>query len=143
MSLNTSFLFHNGANPPDLLIDFFITYLMAEGINRLRKKYLNLYKFNFRKTFGWLKIGFHLVSLVTVGTLGLKLEKIRLKRLSKICDKIVFHDIKRGLMIFVRIEPEISETIFGIINQLYEDYKIYKTTGIKTALLQRYLPDLV
>lgn len=137
MYQNSLLHFHDLSKLPDGLIDFFMAYALAEAITSMRRKYINLKNLNFCKTFGWYKVGFHLISFVAFSSLGSKFEQIRLKQLGRICDRIVFYNMGKGLGAFREIEPEASEKAFRMIKQLCDDYRVYKLTGMKTALLQK------
>ena len=71
-----------------------------------------------------------------------EVSKIRLKRLAKRCNNANKQSIKNGIKTFSKTEPELFMKIGKIISQLDTDYKVYKTTGVKTAFLERYLPSL-
>lgn len=137
MYQNSLLRFHDLSELPDGLVDFFMAYVLAEAITSIRRKYINLKNLNFCRTLGWCKVGFHLISFVAFSSLGSRFEQTRLKRLGRICDRIVFYNMGQGLGTFREIEPEASEKAFRLIKRLYDDYRVYKLTGMKTALLQK------
>lgn len=96
---------------------------------------------NFHKNYNWFRIGCHIISFLINANFSILFSKLKLKPLEKICNAIITHDFKVGLSIFQKIEPELTIKIAEFVTRMQTDYKIYKTTGIKSEFLMKYLPN--
>jgi len=143
MSFNTSFQFHDLTKLPDSLIDVAIGIIIQEILTRTGKfSYRRIRKIDFRKNLGWFRTLSHIGSAITFMSLQSKFSKIHLKSFAKICNRIMIYNIGNGIKIFAKTEPELFEKIAKFLMTLDTDYRIYKTTGIKSAFLQKHLPNL-
>lgn len=129
-------------NSSNRLMDIAVGLLISELIRQIRKNHLLSRKYNIRRHYGWFKIISYLFSAMMLTTLETRLSKIRLKPLAKMCNNMTHKNIKNGIETFSKTEPELFLKIANILNQLNTDYKVYKTTGIKSAFLEKYLPNL-
>jgi hypothetical protein len=113
------------------------------GIDYLRRNREKIFKLkNIRKNFGWFSILCHILSLVITANFEYIFRRLHLHPLAKICIKIIQNDLTSGYRTLCKIEPNLAQTIAEVITKIANEYKVYKLTGVKSAFLQKYLPDV-
>ncbi len=109
-------------------------------LRRHRKTMLN--PKNIRKYFGWFKIVCYIASLGVTMNIWSFSGKLHLKPLTKFCNKAIMYDLISGYRTLCKIEPELAKAIADVITTFYNDYRVFKITGLKSAFLQKVFPDL-
>ena len=132
MLVNNSFRFTDLSNIGDRVIDIGIGVLISEAIHQIRKYKLLSRKYNFRKKYGWFKIGCNVICFIFVAYLDLLFTKIHAKFLGKACDRVMMYNFKTGFKIFNKIEPDIALKLFKAIEKVVNDLKISKITGVSS-----------
>lgn len=143
MQIGTSYNFFDINDLPKELAWTVLFGAMERGTRYLLKRYkISLTPKDIRKNFGWFKMFTHLITFIVFGTLDNTFSKIHLKPLTKMCHRVMKYNIADGLKTLSKTEPVLFEAISTFLTTLDTDYKVYKTTGIKSVFLQKYLPDL-
>ena len=127
-----------GDVPHDILWLF-----IAQGVEYFRRHRKTMFNpRNIRKNFGWFKIICHIVSIgITLNIWSLS-ERLHFKTLTKFCNKAIMYDLEAGYLTLCKTEPKLAKAIADFFTTLFNDYKIFKLTGVKSAFLQKFFPNM-
>lgn len=73
-----------------------------------------------------------MISFLVAGYIGDFFEFVGLKRITRLCWKIMLYDIVSGFKVFFVLEPDAARAIMKKIEEFYTNFKLFEITGINS-----------